>query len=388
MLDTVELAMALIGHRSVTPEDAGCQTMIAAILDRLGFVTEHLRFGEVDNLWAVRGSARPLFVFAGHTDVVPPGPLGTWTSDPFVPAVRGELLFGRGAADMKGSIAAMLAATELFIASHPLQHGSLGFLLTSDEEGPAIDGTVKVIDTLNRRDQRIDYCLVGEPSSDRRLGDVLRIGRRGSLSAVLHVAGVQGHVAYPDKAINPIHQLSPALAELCAIEWDQGNQHYPPTSFQVSNIRAGTGAENVIPGELDLCCNFRYGTEVSVEQLQRRVEDLLRRHGLNYRIEWALRGEPFITQTGVLIDAARAAVRELTGIDPVLSTGGGTSDGRFIAPTGAEVVELGPCNTTIHQANECVRIAELRSLSAIYEAILRRLLAGEKPANTTMGASG
>jgi succinyl-diaminopimelate desuccinylase len=374
MSDTLELSKQLIARPSVTPEDAGCQVLLAERLARLGFQIENLRFGEVDNLWARRGDRGPLFVFAGHTDVVPPGPLEAWWFPPFEPTVQDGILYGRGAADMKSSLAAMVIATERFVATHPEHAGSIGFLITSDEEGPAIDGTVRVVEWLLARDQHIDWCLVGEPSSTDKLGDVIKNGRRGSLGATLTVHGKQGHVAYPHLARNPIHAFAPALQELVGLEWDQGNEFFPPTTFQVSNIHAGTGATNVIPGELGVLFNFRFSTEVTENELREKVEAVLDRHHLDYDIEWSLSGQPFLTAAGELVDATRSAVQDVCGYAPQLSTSGGTSDGRFIAPTGAQVVELGPLNATIHQVNEHVAVADLELLSRIYEKILEKLL--------------
>jgi succinyl-diaminopimelate desuccinylase len=374
MSPTLDLARALIERPSVTPDDQGCQSLLAARLQTIGFRIEHLRYGDVDNLWARRGDDTPLFVFAGHTDVVPPGPREAWDTDPFAAVVRDGQLFGRGAADMKGSIAAMVAACERFVAAHPGHAGSIAFLITSDEEGPATHGTVKVLEHLAARDERIDYCLVGEPSSQERVGDVIKNGRRGSLNGVLRVHGHQGHVAYPQLADNPIHRAAPALAELAAMEWDRGNEHFPPTTFQISNIQAGTGAENVIPGELEVVFNLRFSTESTATGLRTRIEALLSGHGLNYDIDWKLSGEPFLTPPGFLVKASEAAVLDVTGLQTELSTSGGTSDGRFIAPTGAQVVELGPVNATIHKANENVNIEQLETLSRIYEKILVNLL--------------
>ncbi len=374
MSDTLELSKQLIARPSVTPEDAGCQALLAERLARLGFRIENLRFGEVDNLWARRGDRGPLFVFAGHTDVVPPGPLEAWWFPPFEPTVQDGILYGRGAADMKSSLAAMVIATERFVATHPEHAGSIGFLITSDEEGPAIDGTVRVVEWLLARDQHIDWCLVGEPSSTDKLGDVIKNGRRGSLGATLTVHGKQGHVAYPHLARNPIHAFAPALQELVGLEWDQGNEFFPPTTFQVSNIHAGTGATNVIPGELGVLFNFRFSTEVTENELREKVEAVLDRHHLDYDIEWNLSGQPFLTAEGKLVDATKSAVQDVCGYAPQLSTSGGTSDGRFIAPTGAQVVELGPLNATIHQVNEHVAVADLEPLAKIYEGILVRLL--------------
>lgn len=370
----LELALDLIRRPSVTPDDAGCQALIGERLTALGFATEPLRFGRVDNLWARRGDDAPLFVFAGHTDVVPPGPAEAWQTPPFEPSLRGGYLYGRGAADMKGSLAAMVTATERFLARTPRHRGSIGFLITSDEEGDAVDGTVRVVEQLRARAERIEWCLVGEPTSIHAAGDVIKNGRRGSLNAVLTVYGAQGHVAYPHLAANPIHLLAPALAELCATTWDQGNAYFPPTTFQVSNLHAGAGTENVIPGELTLLFNFRYSAEVTAEGLKDRVTAILDSHDLRYDLRWRLSGEPFLTPAGELVEAARTALRRVTGRDPELSTSGGTSDGRFIAPTGSQVVELGPVNATIHKVNECVRIADLEILAHAYEGVLEELL--------------
>ena len=374
MSETLELAKELVRRPSVTPDDCGCQQLIAERLEQAGFSNEHLRFGEVDNLWARRGTQAPLFVFAGHTDVVPPGPAEQWDSDPFMPEIRDGYLFGRGAADMKSSIAAMIVACEKFVAEHPHHKGSIAFLITSDEEGPSIDGTVKVIDHLVKRGDKIDWCLVGEPSSVKQTGDMIKNGRRGSLNGKLRVLGQQGHVAYPQLADNPIHRAAPALAELAGVEWDAGNEFFPPTTFQVSNITGGTGAENVIPGVLDIQFNLRFSTESSEDSLKSQVNEILTRHGLEYEIDWRLSGQPFLTPVGELVDASRAAIRNATGIETELSTSGGTSDGRFIAPTGAQVVELGPVNATIHQINECVKAEELDTLSTVYGDILTQLL--------------
>lgn len=371
---TLELAIELIRRPSVTPEDGGCQQLIGERLAKIGFAIESMPFGEVTNLWARRGKAAPLLVFAGHTDVVPTGPLDKWQSPPFSPEVREGMLYGRGAADMKGSLAAMVTACEGFVAEHPGHKGAIAFLLTSDEEGPAVNGTVKVVEALEARGEKIDWCVIGEPTSLERAGDVIKNGRRGSLTAQLRVQGVQGHVAYPHLADNPVHRASAALAELCAITWDQGNAHFPATTFQISNIHAGTGADNVIPGELEVVFNFRYSTELDRATLQRRVEDLLERHGLRYSVDWRLSGEPFLTPAGELVAATRAAIRDVDGLETALSTTGGTSDGRFIAPTGAQVIELGPVNATIHKLNECVAVADLERLSRQYRRILERLL--------------
>ena len=374
MSATFDLACELISRPSVTPDDSGCQQLMADRLRALGFRIEPMRFGDVDNLWARRGDTGPLFCFAGHTDVVPPGPAGSWASPPFEPSVRDGLLHGRGAADMKSSLAAMVTATEAFVAERPAHPGSIAFLLTSDEEGPAVDGTVRVIETLEARGEKIRWCLVGEPTSVDRVGDVIKNGRRGSLNGRLRVVGRQGHVAYPHLALNPLHAFAPVLAALVATEWDRGNAHFPPTTFQVSNLNAGTGAENVIPGELTAWLNFRFSNEVDAPTLQRRVEAQLDQAGLTYELEWRLSGNPFLTPVGELVDAARAAVRAVCGYDAELSTSGGTSDGRFIAPTGAQVLELGPRNATIHQIDECVGLDELDALHAVYLEVLRRLL--------------
>jgi succinyl-diaminopimelate desuccinylase len=375
--EILDLAQALIARRSITPQDAGCQQVVAERLTRCGFSGTHLRFEEVDNLWITHGSGAPVFAFLGHTDVVPPGPVEAWQSDPFIPAVRDGHLYGRGAADMKGSVAAMVIALERFVKTHPQHHGTVALLLTSDEEGLAVNGTRRVVEHLHLNRVKIDWCLVGEPSSVERLGDTIKNGRRGSLTGVLTVQGVQGHVAYPERADNPVHRLAPALAELCAREWDKGNEHYPPTSFQVSNIDAGTGADNVIPGSLSMMFNFRHSTCLTREDLVRETTAILDRHLPRYRIDWQPHSLPFLTAGGRLLDGVRAAIRDATGQEPVASTGGGTSDGRFIAPTGAEIVELGPVNATIHKVNECVRVADLESLAALYERILVNTL-GER----------
>jgi len=378
MSDVLELARDLIRRRSVTPEDAGCLPLIGERLERVGFHVEHLRYGEVDNLWVTHGAAGPTLVFLGHTDVVPSGPEAAWQSPPFEPTIRDGRLYGRGAADMKGSVAAMVVALEQFVAAHPEHRGRLGLLLTSDEEGPTnLDGVRRVVEHFRGRGERIDWCVVGEPSSKETLGDLIRVGRRGSLSGTLVVRGVQGHVAYPEKALNPIHAFAPALAELAAERWDEGNADFPPTSFQVSNLNAGTGANNVIPGELVALINFRYCTASRAGDLRARTEAILHRHGLDFALDWNLSGEPFLTPPGgVLRETVVAVCRELCGIDPEQSTGGGTSDGRFIAPMGAEVVELGPVNATIHKVDECVDVAELEKLPAVYRALCERLLAG------------
>jgi succinyl-diaminopimelate desuccinylase len=371
---TLDLAKQLISIASLTPNDAGCQTIISDYLQKLDFKIEKLKFGDVDNIWARRGNAEPLFVFIGHTDVVPPGPLEKWTSPPFQPEVRQGMLYGRGAADMKGSIAAMLVAAENFVKQHPDHAGSIAFLITSDEEGIARDGTVKVVEHLQQRKEKINYCLVGEASCVDHLGDTLKIGRRGSLNAELKIHGKQGHIAYPKIAENPIHKATAAITELCSTHWDHGNEQFQPTSMQISNINAGTGADNVIPGQLQIIFNFRYSPEVTAEQLQQKVEAILKSHQLNYTLNWRLSGKPFLTATGKLLAATQQAARELTHIEPKLSTGGGTSDGRFIAATGSEVIELGPCNGSIHQIDEHVSVNDLEKLSGIYQRILELLL--------------
>ncbi len=374
MTPTLELAHELLRRPSVTPEDGGCQALIAQRLAALGFRVEFMPFNAVTNLWARRGDSAPLFCFAGHTDVVPPGPREHWDSDPFEPEVRDGLLYGRGACDMKGEIAAMVTAVEGFIRDHPDHPGSIAFLITSDEEGPSIDGTARVVETLEARQEKIDWCLVGEPSSHERVGDTLKNGRRGSLNGFLKVMGKQGHVAYPDRALNPLHILAPFLVELVDEEWDQGNAFFPATTFQIANLNMGTGAENVIPGTLTAQFNLRFSTELDAETIQRRVVAILDRGGFVYELIWRLSGNPFLTPAGALVEAASAAVREIMGYRPELSTGGGTSDGRFIAPTGAQVLELGAVNASIHQVNECVGVQELEQLSAIYRRILEKLL--------------
>ncbi len=374
MSQTLELTQNLMARRSVTPADEGCQDVMIGRLEALGFLIERLRYGNVENFWARRGSDGPVFCFAGHTDVVPTGPLEEWRSDPFVPSVRDGVLFGRGAADMKSGLAAMVTATEEFVTAHPQHKGSIAFLVTSDEEGPSVDGTKRVVETLSSRNERIDWCIVGEPSSEQALGDTVKVGRRGSFSGRLTVHGVQGHVAYPHMAENPVHTLAPALAELTSREWDKGTEHFQPTTFQVSNLNAGTGAPNVIPGELKARFNLRYSPIQTQEALKEVVEGILRKHGVRYTLEWYVSGEPFYTSPGVLSDAVGAAVQDVVGSKPKLSTGGGTSDGRFIAGLGAQIVELGVVNATIHKVNECVRIEELDALHRMYFNVLRNLL--------------
>lgn len=375
MNDVLSLTKNLINRKSVTPEDAGCMELLGTLLTPLGFTVEQLNFGDTKNVWIRKGTQAPLFCFAGHTDVVPSGPAEKWDTSPFEACEKDGMLFGRGAADMKGSIAAMVVAIQQFVAQYPDHKGSIAFLITSDEEGPFINGTTKVIDTLEARNEKIDWCIVGEPSSTSLLGDVVKNGRRGSLTGDLIVKGIQGHVAYPHLARNPIHQVAPALTELAQTHWDNGNEFFPPTSFQISNINGGTGAGNVIPGELHVCFNFRFSTEVTDHELIARVIDLLDKHQLDYDIKWTFNGQPFLTSSGDLVAATVEAIKHCTGLDTLLSTAGGTSDGRFIAPTGAQVVELGPVNATIHKINECVKIDDLSKLTSVYKNILQRLLA-------------
>ena len=383
MTATVRLTEALISRASVTPEDGGCQDLIMSHLKPLGFECTTLTYGPqnapVINLWAIKRGAghangAPTLVFAGHTDVVPTGPLENWASHPFTPSYRDGMLYGRGAADMKTSLAAMVVATEEFVAANPQHQGSVAFLLTSDEEGPSVDGTVKVCEWLQQQGERLDACIVGEPTSVKSVGDMIKNGRRGSLSGKLRVQGVQGHIAYPHLAKNPIHLAAPALAELAAITWDAGNDHFPPTSWQMSNIHAGTGANNVIPGELVVDFNFRFSTESTPEQLQSRLEEVLSRHGLSFKIDWTLGGRPFLTRRGPLVDAMAAAIKDVTGIDTELSTTGGTSDGRFIAQICPQVVEFGPVNASIHKIDEHVTVADIEPLKNIYRQTLERLL--------------
>ena len=370
---TLELTKQLISRQSVTPEDDGCQQLMTDRLEKAGFNIQSLPFEDVDNFWAIRGESGPILCFAGHTDVVPSGPESSWQSPPFEPTVKDGVLTGRGAADMKGSLAAMVVAVENFVANNPNHPGRIAFLITSDEEGIAANGTVKVVEWLKQQNTIPEYCLVGEPSSSEKCGDTIKNGRRGSLGCKLRVLGKQGHVAYPHLADNPIHNVAPALAELASTEWDRGNDFFPATSFQVSNINGGTGATNVIPGELDIVFNFRFSTEVTEQQLRETTENILNKHQLNYAIDWHLSGQPFLTAEGELVDAAVSAVKQVTGLDTLLSTAGGTSDGRFIAPMGTQVVELGPVNATIHQINECVAVADLDRLTAIYESLLENL---------------
>lgn len=370
---TIALTKQLISRRSVTPEDAGCQQLMIDRLAAIGFEVEHLRFEDVDNFWAIRGNSGPILCFAGHTDVVPSGPESSWQTPPFEPTIIDGMLYGRGAADMKGSLAAMVVAVEQFVAENPNHEGRIAFLITSDEEGIAANGTVKVVEWLNQQQLIPEYCLVGEPSSSNQCGDTIKNGRRGSLGCSMRIIGQQGHVAYPHLASNPIHNAAPALAELAVHEWDKGNDFFPATSFQVSNINAGTGATNVIPGELNVVFNFRFSTEVTDQQLRDRTTQILDKHQLNYELNWHLSGQPFLTAEGELVDAAVKAVKEETGLDTELSTAGGTSDGRFIAPMGTQVVELGPINATIHQIDECASVDDLNQLTNIYQSLLKHL---------------
>lgn len=372
--ETLDLSLQLLRQPSVTPVDHSCQEIMAERLKKIGFNIESMRFEDVDNLWARKGNTSPVFCFAGHTDVVPTGSPESWNSDPFAPEIRDGKLYGRGSADMKTALAAMVVASERFVQKYPDHKGSIAFLITSDEEGPSINGTVKVVEALEARNEKMTWCLVGEPSSTDRLGDIVKNGRRGSLNAVLTVKGKQGHVAYPHLAINPIHTASKAITELCETVWDNGNEYFPATSFQISNIQSGTGATNVVPGTMTVTFNFRYSTEVTADELKERVIELLDRHGVEYDIQWTLSGLPFLTPVGELVNAARTAIKNVTGTETELSTSGGTSDGRFIAPTGAQVLELGVLNATIHQVNEHVNVADLEPLAEIYEQILVELL--------------
>jgi succinyl-diaminopimelate desuccinylase len=372
--DVLALTQDLIARRSVTPEDAGCQALIARRLMAAGFHCEHLRFGDVENLWAVHGSDGPTLVLLGHTDVVPPGPREMWHSDPFVPEIRNGVLYGRGAADMKGSVAAFVVALERFVATHPDHAGRVALLLTSDEEGDAVDGVRQVAEAFRKRGERIDWCITGEPSSKAVLGDLLRVGRRGTLSATLTVIGVQGHVAYPEKARNPIHLAMPALSELGERRWDDGYETFPPTSLQISNIHAGTGANNVIPGEMQVLFNLRFNPNWRAEQLERECEEVLRRHGLEFQVRWHRGGEPFYTPEGPLRAAARAVLGRYNGAAPEESTGGGTSDARFIAPLGAQCIEIGPVNASIHKVDENVSVADLQKLPVLYRELIERML--------------
>ncbi len=373
-INTLELTQQLIARNSVSPADAGCLDILIAILEPLGFKCEKISIGGVDNLWARRGTARPLLCFAGHTDVVPTGPLEQWTSDPFTPTIRDGWLYGRGASDMKTSLAAFVLALRDFVKAHPNHPGSLAVMFTSDEEGPAIDGTVRVVEALAARGEKLDYCVVGEPTSVKKLGDMIKNGRRGSLTGLLTVNGVQGHVAYPDMARNPIHEVASAIAELAQTRWDNGNEYFPPTTWQISNFNSGTGANNVIPGAAHIKFNFRHSTASTTESLQTRVVNILDRHGVTYDLEWRVDGRPFLTQRGDLVDAITRAIKTVTGVDTELSTTGGTSDGRFIADICPQVVEFGPTNATIHKLNECVGVDEIEPLQQIYQQLLVNVL--------------
>ncbi len=372
--DTLALAQTLIACRSPTPDDGGCQEILIGRLQKLGFQIERMRHGAVDNLWARRGTTAPLLCFAGHTDVVPTGPLEKWDSDPFTPTIRDGKLYGRGAADMKASLAAFVTAIEAFVAAHRDHNGSIALLITSDEEGVAVDGTVRVVETLRARNQPIDYCIVGEPTCVDQLGDTVKNGRRGSLSGTLTVKGIQGHIAYPHLGKNPIHLAAPAIAELAQTEWDQGNEYFPPTTWQISNINGGTGATNVIPGEVKMLFNFRFSTASTVESLRTRVHAILDRHGFDYDLLWELSGKPYLTPRGSLVEAIGCAIKNVTGIESQLSTSGGTSDGRFIADICSQVVEFGPRNATIHKLNECVEVDDVERLAQIYRLTLENLL--------------
>lgn len=372
--ETLKLAHELISRPSITPEDEGCQQLIGERLAALGFELESMIFEDTTNLWARRGQGRKLFCFAGHTDVVPPGDVNDWQFPPFQPTIHNGYLYGRGAADMKGSLAAMLTATERFVKDYPEVDADIGFLITSDEEGPFINGTKRVIETLEQRNEKIDWCIVGEPSSTETLGDIVKNGRRGSLTGDLTVLGIQGHVAYPHLAQNPVHDLTPALSDLIQEEWDSGNDSFPPTTFQVSNIQAGTGAGNVIPGRIETQFNFRFSTELTADKIKQRVEAILNKHSLKYKLQWKLNGPPFLTESGALVEAVQSAIEHECGFSTTLSTAGGTSDGRFIAPTGAQVIELGPVNATIHKVNECVKASDLDKLSEVYYRCMEKLL--------------
>ncbi|HIG78884.1 MAG TPA: succinyl-diaminopimelate desuccinylase [Cycloclasticus sp.] len=374
MSDTLILTQALLKKISLTPEDDGCMDLMADYLQQRGFAIEWMNFGDTKNMWARRGTTSPVFAFAGHTDVVPTGPLAEWDTPPFEPTIKNGLIYARGAADMKGSLAAMLTACDTFIAEHSNHAGSIAFLITSDEEGPATNGTVKVMEALEARGEHIDYCIVGEPSSHKQFGDMVRVGRRGSINGYLTLNGKQGHVAYPELVENPIHGLAPILSKLTSERWDEGNDYFPPTSFQISNINAGTGVENVVPGELKLVFNLRFSSELTPEVIKSRITHIVDQHSDEYELVWRLSGLPFITERGELTNAVEKAVHDVTGIKPELSTGGGTSDGRFIAPYGVQLIELGPINETIHKINECVSINDLDSLSTTYHKVLENIL--------------
>ena len=374
MNNTLELAKSLISQASVTPDDNGCQSIMIERLKKIGFEIHPLKFGNVDNFWATRGNSGPIFAFAGHTDVVPAGNEDAWNTSPFEPTIKGDYLYGRGAADMKGGLASMVTATENFVQDNPNHNGTIAFLITSDEEGVAINGTVKVMDYLKENDTKIDYCLLGEPSSTSITGDVIKNGRRGSLNGVINVNGQQGHVAYPHLAKNPIHFIAPALNDLCLQEWDSGNEYFPATSFQISNFHSGGGVTNVVPGEAKVMFNFRYSTETTKEELMAKVHEILDNHNIDYTLDWHHSGNPFLTPVGDLVSACVSAIEETTDITPELSTSGGTSDGRFIAKEGTQVVELGPVNATIHQINESILVKDLEDLSSIYTKVLTRIL--------------
>ena len=374
MNNTLELAKSLISQASVTPDDNGCQSIMIERLKKIGFEIHPLRFGDVDNFWATRGNSGPIFAFAGHTDVVPAGNEDAWNTAPFEPTIKGDYLYGRGAADMKGGLASMVTATENFVQDNPDHNGTIAFLITSDEEGVAINGTVKVMDYLNENDTKIDYCLLGEPSSTSVTGDIIKNGRRGSLNGVINVNGQQGHVAYPHLAKNPIHFIAPALNDLCLQEWDSGNEYFPATSFQISNFHSGGGVTNVVPGEAKVMFNFRYSTETTKEELMAKVHEILDNHNIDYTLDWHHSGNPFLTPVGDLVSACVSAIEETKDITPELSTSGGTSDGRFIAQEGTQVVELGPVNATIHQINESILVKDLEDLSSIYTKVLTRIL--------------
>ncbi len=374
MSSTLELCKELVSRPSITPDDAGCQLLMCERLSKLGFSVEAMGFENVDNFWARLGEGSPLIVFAGHTDVVPPGNHDDWASPPFQPTVRGGNLYGRGTADMKGALAAMITACERYLHDDRQIEGSIAFLITSDEEGVALNGTRRVMQRLQQRGEKIDYCIVGEPSSDSVVGDVIKVGRRGSLHGKLTLRGVQGHIAYPHLANNPIHFSLAPLAQLCTTQWDQGNEHFPPTSFQISNIHAGTGTDNVIPGSMEVVFNFRFSTELNEQEIKKRTTEIMDSHAIDYSIDWVLSGNPFLTQSGTLVETAIRSIKTVTGVETTTSTSGGTSDGRFIAPTGVQLIELGPCNATIHKVDEHVRIEDLDVLSAIYQNILEQLL--------------
>ena len=374
MSETLQLAKDLIARRSLTPDDAGCQEILVGRLEKLGFKVERLRFGNVDNFWARRGTSSPLMAFAGHTDVVPSGPPELWFSPPFEPSIRDGVLYGRGAADMKTSVAAFITAIEAFLAQHPNHNGSIALLVTSDEEGVAVDGTARVVETLKARGELIDYCIVGEPTSNKLVGDMIKNGRRGSLSGTLIVKGIQGHIAYPHLVKNPIHLAAPAIAELAATTWDNGNEYFPPTSWQISNINGGTGATNIVPGTVDIWFNFRFSTASTEQQLMDKVHAILDRHGFEYELQWELSGKPYLTAKGNLVEAISRAIEQSYGITPELSTSGGTSDGRFIADICPQVIEFGPLNATIHKLNECIAVADIEPLKLTYQRTLENLL--------------